>query len=100
MAKDKITTIKLAKETKERLDNLKQHGRESYDEIIKKLLNILNICKRSPSLAARILRDIDRSKKRETLIENPEKLLKKKTPVASQMQPAQIQRQPIQRREM
>ncbi len=111
MAKDTITTIKLSKETKERLDHLKQHEKESYNELIKKLINLLNICKKSPSLAARILRDIDRSKKRENLIENSEKILKKKTSVQNlqqqqnrqqirQINPAQRQMpRPLSRRE-
>lgn len=77
---NKITTIKLAKETKERLDNLKQHEKESYDGLLKRLLNILNICKKSPSLAARILQDIDHSKNREKLIENPDQVKRKKEP--------------------
>ena len=96
MIKNKITTIKIEKSTKERLDHLKKHEKESYEEIITKILNILNICKKSPSLAARILRDIDRSKSREKLIENPEKLLRKKQPVQSptNQQPRLVQRLP------
>jgi len=92
MAKNQITTIKLDKSTKERLDNLKKHEKESYDESIIRLLNILNICKKSPSLASRILRDIDRSKSREKLIEDPEKLLRKKQSFQVQSIPRQIQR--------
>lgn len=76
--KAEITTIKLAKKTKERLDHLKEHDTESYDNIINKALNIINICLSKPLLANRILRDIERNRKREKLIENPEKLLKKR----------------------
>ena len=35
-----ITTIKLEKETKKRLDKLKVHKRESYDDVLQKILGI------------------------------------------------------------
>jgi hypothetical protein len=76
--KENSTTIKIAEKTKERLDHLKEYPGESYDVIINKNLNILNICLRRPGLAARILRDIEKSKKRKELIENPETATKKK----------------------
>lgn len=78
MANVKITTIKIKEETKSRLDHLKEHEKESYEEVIKKAINILNITKRTPMLGARILRDIERSKKRDKLIEIPEKNMKRK----------------------
>ena len=56
-----ITTIKLDNETKSRLDRLKVHEKESYNEIINKLLNILNIFKKNPALGNKILANIDRS---------------------------------------
>ena len=43
MAKTQITTIKLDKSTKSRLDGLKEYHRESYDEVITKVLDIINI---------------------------------------------------------
>ena len=59
--KPSSTTIKLSDKTKQRLEHLKEYPGESYDDIINKNLNILNICMRSPALAARILRDIEKS---------------------------------------
>ena len=59
----KITTIKLAKETKSRLDSLKEHKRESYEEVIEKILGILNICKVNPLRARARLVGIDRQKR-------------------------------------
>lgn len=56
-----ITTIKIEKETKMRLDRLKEHKRESYEEILKKILGILNIIKADPEKAAGILDKIDKS---------------------------------------
>jgi hypothetical protein len=74
---NKITTIKLDNKTKQRLEHLREH-KETYNEVINKALNILNICLKKPLLANKILRDIERSRKRENLIENPDKILKKK----------------------
>jgi hypothetical protein len=76
--KNSITTIKLDKKTKERLEHLREH-KETYNEIINKTLNILNICLKNPILANKILRDMERSRKLGNLVENPEKILKRKT---------------------
>ena len=61
--KNKITTIKLTKNTKDRLDNLKEYRRESYEEIIWKIFEILNTCKVSPLRARAKLMKIDRQHK-------------------------------------
>ena len=58
-----ITTIKLDKETKSRLDKLKIHKRETYDEVLQKILSILNIAKINPFQARAKLHDIDRIRK-------------------------------------
>jgi len=55
MADSKITTIKLKDETKKRLNKLKEYPHESYDEIIGKVLEILNLCKNNPDKAGKIL---------------------------------------------
>ena len=60
MATENITTIKLDKKTKSRLDKLKIHKRQTYDELLKEVLNILNICKVNPEGARARLRRIDR----------------------------------------
>lgn len=57
-----ITTIKLSKKTKSRLDKLKIVKRESYDETINKIINILNICKLDPYQAKFRLKEIDKIK--------------------------------------
>lgn len=64
-----ITSIKLTKETKKRLEHLREYS-ESYDELINKALNILNICLNKPVLASQILRDIEDSKKRRLMLED------------------------------
>ena len=60
--KDKITTIKLSKKTKDRLDKLKVYKRESYEEIIQKMLEILNLVRTNPEQARSKLVAIDRAK--------------------------------------
>jgi hypothetical protein len=58
-----ITTIKLEKQTKDRIDKLKEHERESYNQVIKKILHLLNIVKKNPEAANRILKTIDKRSK-------------------------------------
>jgi hypothetical protein len=60
----KITTIKVNKETKSRIDRLKEHKRESYDEVLRKVLFILNTTKKNPEKAQGILKKIDSMQKR------------------------------------
>lgn len=57
-----ITTIKLQKKTKRRLNKLKIHKRETYEEVLQKVLGILNICRNNPEKARAILLKIDREK--------------------------------------
>ena len=54
-----ITTIKLEKETKSRLSRLKVHKRESYEEVLQKILSILNALKDNPLKARIKLQEID-----------------------------------------
>ena len=53
------TTIKVSKKTKKRIDNLKEYKRESYEDIIEKILDVLNICKTDPTKAKTKLLQID-----------------------------------------
>lgn len=59
-----FTTIKLNKETKKRLDNIKEYPRETYNETLENLLEILNICRINPEKARQRLLAIDRYRKR------------------------------------
>lgn len=58
----KITTIKLEEETKQRLEKLREYKKESYDEILKKILGILNIVKLEPERARNVLNRIDETR--------------------------------------
>ena len=51
----KITTIKLLGETKLRIEKLREHKRESYDDILRKILYVLNMARDDPDKAKRIL---------------------------------------------
>jgi hypothetical protein len=55
----KTTTIKLDGGTKERLDHLKEHERETYDQVIKKVLYVLNEIRKDPVSGNKILGKID-----------------------------------------
>jgi hypothetical protein len=65
---NETTTLKLNRKTKERLDILRQYKRETYDEILQKLLNILNICKINPIAAQSKLRSIDKLHKKTNIL--------------------------------
>lgn len=60
-----ITTIKLSTETKARLDHLRLYRRETYEELLQKILEILNLCRVSPERARARLLSIDRKRKAE-----------------------------------
>lgn len=55
----KITTVKLLEETKNRIEKLREHKRESYDDILRKILYVLNVARDDPDKARRILERID-----------------------------------------
>lgn len=58
------TTIKLNKKTKERMESLKEYKRETYEEIVQKMLSLLNLCKIAPERAQAKLRALDRQKRK------------------------------------
>ena len=76
----KITTIKLERETKERLDHLKEYKRETYEEILQKMLSILNVCRFNPERARARLIAIDRQKRRQ----NRQTRIQKKQSIVNQ----------------
>ena len=57
------TTIKLDKNTRERLDKLRVHPKESFDDILKRMLDILSIVRMAPERARSRLLLIERQKK-------------------------------------
>jgi len=61
---EKITTIKLLEETKLRIEKLRQNKGESYDDILRKILYILNTARDEPDKAKRILEKISELRQR------------------------------------
>jgi len=62
--REKNTTIKITLKTKERIDRLREHRRESYDEILRKVLWILNTARIDPEKSRETLEKIDEIRKR------------------------------------
>lgn len=56
---EKVTTIKLLEETKLRIEKLREHKRESYDDILRKILYVLNLARDSPEKAKKVLERIE-----------------------------------------
>ena len=63
-----ITTIKIERATKTRLDKLKEDKGESYNSLIKKMLYVLNVVRKNPDSARKILNKIDSNIKRKQVI--------------------------------
>lgn len=87
-----ITTVKLQKETKERLEKLRESSRESYDDILRKILYTLNLTREDPVRAKRFLERVDELRKRMLEVQEQEeqerkskkdKKSKKKKPLQS-----------------
>ena len=60
----KSTTIKIERKTKSRIDKLKSYKRETYDDVLQKLLEALNICRINPERARARLVAIDRQNRK------------------------------------
>ena len=58
-----ITTIKLSKDTKGRIEKLRLYNRESYEDIVKRMLEILNLCVKNPERAKLQLIKLHKKKK-------------------------------------
>ena len=66
--KERITTIKMQNQTKERLNKLRVHPKDSYDEIVKRMLGILNVCRRDPDQAQETLEKLENLAKKNKVI--------------------------------
>ena len=58
------TTIKLQQETKTKLDHFREYGNETYDEVIKKMIYIVNTCKKEPKLSQETILAIEKARER------------------------------------
>ena len=62
-----ITTIKISKETRERLVRLKEYDRETFNDVLNKVFYILNVCKKDPEKSQRTLINLDRKIKKKEM---------------------------------
>mgnify|MGYP000692203759 CR=1 FL=1 len=58
------TTIKLDRQTKSQLDKFREYKNESYDEVIKKLVYVVNNLKKKPELSKETLVEIENARER------------------------------------
>ena len=58
------TTIKIHQNTKSQLDRFREYKNESYDELIKKMVYIVEIGKRNPELSAETVSAIEKARER------------------------------------
>ena len=58
------TTIKIHKETKAEIDQFREYKNESYDEVLKKLVYIVNKIKKEPELSKETLKAIEDARER------------------------------------
>ena len=56
------TTIKLNPSTKSELDKFRQYGNESYDELVRKLVRIVLMCKKQPKLSQKTIKEIEKAR--------------------------------------
>ena len=52
------TTIKLNSKTKSELGKFRRYKNESYDEIVRKLIHIVNMCEKEPRLGQKTVWEI------------------------------------------
>ena len=69
----KITTIKLKSETKARLEKFKVYPSETYEEVMREMLDILSTCRQNPEKARSRLLKIDSVRRKK---DKPGKMLK------------------------
>ena len=58
-----LTTIQITKKTKDRLEKIKSYRRETYDELVNKLIGVLEIVESEPELKAEVIEEMDLAQK-------------------------------------
>ena len=59
-----VTTVKIRTQTKEKLDRFREYKNESYDEVITKLVYIVDQSKKDPELSKQTIHDIEKARER------------------------------------
>ncbi len=57
-----ITTLKLQKQTKEKLKRFKTHPNETYDQVLRKVIYIAETVRDEPELSQKTVREIEESR--------------------------------------
>lgn len=58
-----LTTIQITKKTKDRLEKIKSYRRETYDELVNKLIWVLEIVESEPELKAEVIEEMNLAQK-------------------------------------
>ena len=69
-----ITTLKVSNITKNRIDQFRIYPRESYDEIILRILSVLSTCRTEPERARSRIIILDKERNRNFSISHSSKL--------------------------
>jgi len=56
------TTIKLQDKTKSELDSFRQYKNESYDELVRKIIYLVKMCRKNPKLSQQTIKDIEEAR--------------------------------------
>jgi predicted transcriptional regulator len=56
------TTIKLQDKTKSELDSFRQYKNESYDEVVRKVIHLVKMCRKNPKLSQQTIKDIEEAR--------------------------------------
>ena len=59
-----ISSIRLHRKTKSHLDRYREYRNESYDEVVLKLVNIADTCKKRPELSRETVARIEKARQR------------------------------------
>lgn len=59
-----VSTIRVHRRTKSALDKYREYRNESYDEVVMKLINIADTCKKEPELSKEAVERIEKARER------------------------------------
>lgn len=58
------TTIRVKPNTKEELDQFRQHKNESYDELVRKLIHLARLSEKNPKLSQKTILEINEAREK------------------------------------
>jgi len=60
---EELTTIQIHKTTREKLERAKSHKRETYDDVVNKLIQVLEIVEKEPELKQEVIEEMNLAEK-------------------------------------